>query len=158
MKHLIRLGIVLYSLWVLLSGHFNPLLLGLGAASALLVLYLSHRMDVADHEGQPIHLTPRALPYWCWLAVEMTKANLDVLGRILRGRASITPSLIRVKAGQRTDVGRVTYANSITMTPGTVTIAVQHDDLDVHALTERAAEGLRDGEMNRRVRRMEGGS
>lgn len=156
MKHLISLGVVLYLLWMLLSGHFTGLLLGLGVASTVLVLYLSHRMDIADHEGQPIHMTPRALPYWGYLAWEMTKSNLDVLGRILRGRHSIDPVVVRVTAGQHSDVGRVTYANSITMTPGTVTIAVQGKDIDVHALTSEAAAGVRDGEMDRRVCRVEG--
>ena len=67
----------------------------------------------------------------------------------------ISPTLINVKASQQSVVGVVTYANSITLTPGTVTISVDKDIMTVHALTRNAAEGLESGEMDRRVTDME---
>ena len=156
MKHAIGLVVLLAAVWLLWSGHYGLLLLGLGAVSLALVLWLSLRMRIVDEEGAPIHLPLRLLLYLPWLVVEIVKANVDVALRIVRPGLPISPRLIRVRAGQHTDVGRVIYANSITLTPGTVTIDTEGDDITVHALTREAAEGVLSGAMDRRVRRIEG--
>ena len=83
---------------------------------------------------------------------------MDVALRILNPGLPISPRLVRVRAGQRTDVGRVLYANSITLTPGTVTIDTEGDTITVHALTAEAAAGVESGEMDRRASRAEGGA
>jgi multicomponent Na+:H+ antiporter subunit E len=132
------------------------LLLGLGALSALLVVTIALRMDVVDREGHPIHLGPGALLYWPWLGWEIVKANLDVARRILDPRLPISPTVIRLKASQKSDLGRVIYANSITLTPGTVSIDIDGERIEVHALTREAAQALRTGDMDRRVTRFEG--
>ena len=150
------LGLVLIILWLLLSGHTAPLLLGLGLASVLAVVLIAWRMDLIDPEGHPIHLIWRAIPYWAWLLVEIFKANIDVARAIVRPRMPIRPTVLRLKAGQKSDLGRVIYANSITLTPGTVTLAVEGETIEVHALTTGAAEGLLNGDMNRRAMIMEG--
>jgi multicomponent Na+:H+ antiporter subunit E len=150
------LGLVLIILWLLLSGHTTPLLLGLGLASVLAVVLIAWRMDLIDPEGHPIHLVWRAIPYWAWLLVEIFKANIDVARAIVRPRMPIRPTVLRLKAGQKSDLGRVIYANSITLTPGTVTLAVEGETIEVHALTPGAAEGLLNGDMNRRAMIMEG--
>ena len=155
MLHVLSLGLVLYGLWMLLSGYFQPLLLGLGAGSVLAVLWIAHRMDVIDHEGHPIHLTGRAFLYWPWLIVEIVKSNIDVAKVILSRKMPIHPSVIEIKATQETELGQVILANSITLTPGTVTIAIDRDIMSVHALTREAAEGLQTGDMDRRVTAME---
>ena len=151
LRHALSLGGVLAVLWMLLSGHTEPLLLGLGAASVLLVGFLAHRMDVADHEGHPVHLGLRAIPYWLWLIVEIVKANVDVTRRVLRPGVHISPVMLRVRATQATDVGRVFYANSITLTPGTVSMDVRDGCIEVHALCREGAEGVLSGDMDRRV-------
>jgi len=153
--HVLSLGLVLYGLWMLLSGYFQPLLLGLGAGSVLAVIWIAHRMDVIDHEGHPIHLTGRAFLYWPWLIVEIIKSNIDVAKVILSRKMPIHPSVIEIKATQETELGQVILANSITLTPGTVTIAIDRDIMSVHALTREAAEGLQTGDMDRRVTAME---
>lgn len=140
---------------MLLSGFFVTLLLSLGMVSVALVVWIAHRMDVIDHEGHPIHLTIRALFYWPWLIVEIIKANIDVARAIVRRRMPINPSVIEVKATQETELGQVIYANSITLTPGTVTIAVDKDIMTIHALTRGAAKDLESGEMDRRVTNLE---
>lgn len=155
MLHALSLGLVLYGLWMLLSGYFQPLLLGLGAGSVLAVIWIAHRMDVIDHEGHPIHLTGRAFLYWPWLIVEIIKSNIDVAKVILRAKMPIHPSVIEIKATQETELGQVILANSITLTPGTVTIAIDRDIMSVHALTREAADGLLTGDMDRRVTAME---
>ncbi len=154
--HRISLGVALFGLWLVLSGHFEPLLLGLGLASTILVLVIVHRMEVVDHEGHPVHLTWRAVIYTPWLIWEIIKANIDVARVILHPRLPISPCLIRVTAGQKTELGQVIYADSITLTPGTVTVDMAAGELQVHALTRAAAEGLETGDMDRRVCAMEG--
>jgi multicomponent Na+:H+ antiporter subunit E len=156
MAHAISLGAVLFGLWLLLSGHYTPLLLGFGVASCVLVVLISARMDVVDREGHPIHLGPRALTYWPWLLVEIVKANIDVAKRIVDPKLPISPTMLRVKASQKTEVGRVIYANSITLTPGTVSVDLEGDMIEVHSLTAEGAEALLEGEMDRRVTAMEG--
>lgn len=156
MAQAISLGAVLFGLWLLLSGHYTPLLLGFGVASCALVVLISARMDVVDREGHPIHLGPRALTYWPWLLVEIVKANIDVAKRIVDPKLPISPTMLRVKASQKTEVGRVIYANSITLTPGTVSVELEGDMIEVHSLTVEGAEALLEGEMDRRVTTMEG--
>ena len=155
MLHALSLGLVLFILWLLLSGFFEILLLSLGAGSVLAVVWIAYRMDVIDHEGHPVHLTARALLYWPWLTMEIIKTNIDVAAVIVRRKMPIHPSVIKVKATQETELGQVIYANSITLTPGTVTIAVDKDIMTIHALTRGAAKDLESGEMDRRVTNLE---
>ena len=142
----------------MLSGHFEPLLISLGVASCLFVAFIAHRMDLVDREGHPIHLTWRSLIYWPWLASEIVKSNIEVARLILDPRLPIGARCITVETSQKSDLGRVVYANSIKLTPGTVSIFVWPDNIQVHALTRALAEGLENGEMDRRVTAMEGES
>ena len=155
MLHALSLGLVLFGLWLLLSGFFTTLLLSLGIASVVAIVWIAHRMDVIDHEGHPIHLTFRALLYWPWLIKEIILANFAVARVIMTRKMPIQPSVIGVTATQETELGHVIYGNSITLTPGTVTIGIDKDNLSVHALTLDAAQDLKTGEMDRRVTNME---
>lgn len=153
----ISLVVVLAVLWLLLSGHWHdPLLIGLGVASVILTLVVSVRMSVTDREGHPVHLALRGLIYWPWLIKEIVVANIDVAKAILGLTDDIRPSVFTIKASQRSDLGKTIYANSITLTPGTVTIGLDGDEMTIHALTPGAKEGLATGEMDRRVTLVEG--
>jgi multicomponent Na+:H+ antiporter subunit E len=155
--HFISLGAVLFGVWLLLSGHFDPLLIGLGVVSCVVVALITLRMELIDHEGHPVHLTWRGLFfYWPWLGWEIVKANWDVAKRVLAPSMPISPTMVRVDASQKTDLGIVIYANSITLTPGTVSVDVGEGKILVHALTREGAEAVREGTMNRRVTRMVG--
>ena len=154
--HAISLGVVLAIVWLLLSGHFEPLVLTLGLASCVVVVAITRRMDLVDHEGHPIHLTRRATGYWLWLAWEVVKANIDVAKRVLAPNLNISPTMVRLTASQKTDLGLVIYANSITLTPGTVSVDVDPGEILVHALSRDAADDLKGGEMDRRVAQVEG--
>jgi multicomponent Na+:H+ antiporter subunit E len=149
--HAFKLALFLFAIWLLLSGHYTPLLLVLGVLSSLLVVFLATRADLIDREIQPVLIKPSVLFYWLWLAREIIKSNIDVTVRILSPRLPISPTVFTVRAGQKTDLGRVTYANSITLVPGTVTMDVDEDVFTVHALTREAREDLKCGEMDRRV-------
>ena len=154
--HAFSAVLVLFGFWLLLSGFFEPFLMTAGAVSALCIVALAHRMDVIDHEGHPIHLGIRAFSYWPWLLVEIAKSAWDVTRIILNPRLPVSPTLVRVKTSQKTTVGVVTYANSITLTPGTISVDVGRGEILVHALTREGAAGLQSGEMDRRVTRFEG--
>ncbi len=101
MLHTLSLSLVLAALWLLLSGHYEPFILVLGLVSIVVVIAVSLRMDVVDHEGHPVHLTPKCLTYWPWLGWEIIKANIDVARRIVDPSMPISPTVIRVKAGSR---------------------------------------------------------
>jgi multicomponent Na+:H+ antiporter subunit E len=153
------LAVFLSLLWLLLSGYFTePLLLGLGVASVLFVVFIAYRMQVFDPEGHPVHLILRALVYWPWLLKEIVLANIDVAKAIVSSPMAIAPTVFTVTGSQRSELGRVIYANSITLTPGTVTIDLVDDKLTVHALTPAGLEGVKSGVMDRRIAWLEGGS
>ncbi len=96
------------------------------------------------------------LLYWFWLGREIIKSNIDVARLILDPAMPISPNVFTVRADQKTELGRVTYANSITLVPGTVAMDVDEDVITVHALTQAAATDLKHGDMNRRVCHVEG--
>jgi multicomponent Na+:H+ antiporter subunit E len=112
-------------------------------------------MDVVDHEGHPVHLSLRVFIYWPWLIVEIVKSAWSVARIIIDPRLPISPTLLRARTSQKTAVGVVTYANSITLTPGTISVDVKQHEILVHALTREGADGLLMGEMDRRVTQFE---
>jgi len=148
--------VTLFAFWLVLSGYFTAFLLSMGVLSALVVTGFGHRMEVVDHEGHPIHLTPSAFTYWPWLFKEIVLSAWDVCKIIVNPKLPISPTLLRVKASQKSPVGQVVYANSITLTPGTISVAVERDEILVHALTREGAEALANGNMDRRVSAFEG--
>lgn len=156
MFHSVSLFISLYLFWLLLSGFFTTFLMSAGAGSALAVVWFARRMDVVDAEGHPIHLGPKALIYWPWLLKEVVKSAWDVSKIILHPNLPISPTLVRFKPTQKTDVGLVLHANSITLTPGTITIEAEPHEFLVHGLTRSSAQGVINSEMDRRVTACEG--
>lgn len=159
MLHAAGLGLVMYLLWLVLSGHYTGLLLSLGAVSCAFIVWVTHRMDAIDHEGVPIHLSVRGWRYWPWLLAEIVKSNIDVAKIIVDPRLPVSPTMVRVKASQRTEFGRTVFANSITLTPGTMSVHMEDHTILVHALTKDGAESFtRDPEMDRRVAELEGQS
>ena len=155
MRHTIFLSLSLAVFWLLNSGHNTALMLSLGAISIALVLYIAHRMDVVDHESQPLHITLQLPGFYAWLIKEIILANLLVVKHIWLGNKTISPTLKTIKASQKTDIGKVIYANSITLTPGTVTVNLEGDQFMVHALLRESIVELEAGEMDRRVTRLE---
>jgi len=158
LKLAIGLFVILLILWLLSSGHYTTLIITFGVLSCALVLFLCLKMELVDSEGVPIHLFGRGLIYAPWLIWQIFLSNIDVAKRILRPKVDISPQLIEVETSQKTDLGRVIYANSITLTPGTVSIQVHEDRILVHAIGREVAEDLQQGEMDRRVTRLEGQS
>jgi multicomponent Na+:H+ antiporter subunit E len=153
---LISLALALFLFWLALSGHYTPMLVAAGAASAGVCVWAAVRMGIADPEGHPIHLLGRFLTYFPWLLREIAKSAWSVTRIIVNPALPISPTMTRVRASQRTSLGIVTYANSITLTPGTVTTSVKGDVLTVHALVHEGAVDLESGGMDARVAQFEG--
>lgn len=154
-SHRLSLFMSLCLFWWINSNYSNLLLLSLGAVSILLVLFIAHRMDVIDHESQPVHLSIKMPGYVIWLTKEIIVANISVVKHIWLGNSSISPTLVTIDATQRTDLGKVIYANSITLTPGTVAIDIVGDRMTIHSLLKENIDVLKAGEMDRRVTELE---
>lgn len=150
------LGFFLFAFWLLLSGHYTGLLITFGILTCIGILLLAHRMQVVDEEGHPIHLAVGSLIYWPWLAVEIAKSAWGVTRIILSPGLPISPTLVRVKASQKSRVGVNIYANSITLTPGTISVNVDGNTISVHAITADGAAELKEGVMDAKVTALEG--
>ena len=143
-----------FVIWLLLSGHYDPLLLTLGVLSCITCLYVTWKAKFIDEEGLPLHLLFRLPIYTLWLFKEIIKANIDTAKIIIINNPD--PQNFRVKSSQKTEAGKVTYANSITLTPGTVTTVLDGDILEVHALSSDMADDVKSGVMDKKVSWLEG--
>ena len=148
------LFIFYFVIWLLLSGHYDPLLLTLGVLSCITCLYVTWKAKFIDEEGLPLHLLIRLPIYTVWLFKEIIKANIDTAKIIILNNPD--PQNFRVKSSQKTEAGKVTYANSITLTPGTVTTELDGDVLEVHALSSDMADDVKSGAMDKKVSWLEG--
>jgi multicomponent Na+:H+ antiporter subunit E len=149
------LAAFLFGFWLALSGHYTATLIGAGAGCAALCVLAAIRLRAADAEGHPVELFRGALTYFPWLSWEIAKSAWTVTKIILRPRLPISPTMTTVRASQKTTAGIATYANSITLTPGTITVGVDNGLLTVHALTLEGAHDLEAGGMDRRVTQFE---
>lgn len=154
--HVAGMVITLAALWLLLSGHYTPLVTGLGLLSVLLVAWISIRMGLLEYDQPDVfRQTVRSVPYGFWLLKEIIIANIDVIKRILDPALPISPRLVDIPSTQVDDLARVAYANSITLTPGTISIDVEGKYIEVHTLAESGVEGLMTGEMDKRITAVE---
>jgi len=136
---LLTLG--LFVLWLLMSGIYEPLTIGFGAASSILCVWIISRLEILGKRGitRDVSLF-RFFRYLFWLVVEIGKADLAVTKVILAKTLPKRQRLIFVPAKQRSDFGKMMFANSITITPGTITVETEPDHFIVHALTDEAAD------------------
>lgn len=160
MKYLLTLALALIVSWLLWSGHFTKddyFLLGLGGLSCLLCLWISLRMKIVDEEGAPVQLGLRPFTtYAPYLIKEIVVSNIEVAKIILSPKLPLSRTMIDVHATQKTEMGRVILANSITLTPGTVSVNMGSDDkIVVHALSFEGAEEELSGDMGRRICKLE---
>ncbi|MGF1447558.1 MAG: Na+/H+ antiporter subunit E [Pikeienuella sp.] len=157
MIRVVTLGIVLFSFWLLLSGNYKAWLVISGCLATVAVVAFSVQKRLIDREGFPMEALPRGLIYWPWLLWQVVLSGLTVARIIVDPRLPISPTLVRVSAAQASAVGLVTYANSITLTPGTLSVEVNEQEkaIWVHAITAEGAAELAEDPMNDRVAWME---
>ncbi len=151
---LLGLLLVLLIAWLLWSGLYKPLLIGLGLCSCLLSLWLAKRTGFFRHV-LPVRSLPRLPALWWWLLGEVVKSSLDVARVVLSPSLPIQPEVVQLTTGEKSAAGKVIIGNAITLSPGTVTIDVHEDRLLVHCLTANSAAGLRSAEVERRIARLE---
>lgn len=151
MKHLLSLSAVLALLWWILSGSTSFKLVGLGIVSVLFTAYVSQRLQAVDRESLPLHMAKRLLGYWPYLLWQIVLSNIAMSRLILSRKPDLDPRIIRVNIRQKSDLGKVVLGNSVTLTPGTVTLDFVDDDIEVYAINEEAAKGVLSGEMDSRV-------
>ena len=163
-KHAFSLSLVLVAVWLGWSGIYQPLLLSFGIASILISVYVTASLESLDNEGQPIQWTVKMLWYVPWLLKEIVVANVDVMKRVVspslsqQGNDVISPTWVKVSAPQKSRLGLTLFANSITLTPGTVSVDSGNGYIWVHALSKEGAESLLGedgGEMGRMASKME---
>ena len=150
MRYATAVAVTLAILWLAISGVYKPLLFILGASSVGFVVWMSSRMDVVGVEHNPNLYSWRLPVYWFWLLKEIVKSNIEVARAAFRPDR-VRPEVFSVPMELRSAVGKVTYANSITLTPGTVTLLLGDDHVEVHALLESTAEGTKSREMERKI-------
>jgi len=148
--YIVGLVIALCAFWLGLSGHYTPLILSLGAVSIVISVLLTARLTGIDRDSSPYFKIFGIIAYFPWLMWEIIKANYTVIRACLRADLDIAPALVKVKTTCRSDYAKVLFANSITLTPGTVTVDVDGDKLLVHALYEDGAGPEAFVEMDRR--------
>jgi multicomponent Na+:H+ antiporter subunit E len=144
------------ALWLMLSGIYKPMLIGFGLVSVGLVMIIVRRMDQVDGDHVRIFIKPvKFIFYIFWLLKEIAKSNWAVTKVIFSRTMPIRQNLFEVPYTQKSDLGQVIFANSITLTPGTLTIETETGDFLVHSLSysPEDPETLRD--MDRRVTAIE---
>ena len=151
MRQIVLLAPALAVLWLLLSGHLEPLVLAFGVLSVAFVSWLAARMNIFDGESYPFGLIPRLSGYWLWLLKEIVKSSMDTARRALGPKSAVQPVVFDAPASQRTDLGLVIHANSITLTPGTVSLELDRGVIRVHALHPDVAKDAIDSGMDARV-------
>lgn len=154
MARSLLLFVILMTVWLLMSGHYTPLVTGLGVVSTAFATWMSHRLGGSDKEGLPLHMFRKLPAYYIWLIKEIIMSNIATAKTIL-GKSD-APELFYVPFTQKTEAGVATYANSITLTPGTVTVDIDEKGFLVHALSSDFGDDVRSGDMDRRVTQLEG--
>lgn len=153
-KQTIFLSVILALAWLLWSGLYKPLLLTLGLLSCALTVIVVRRMEFFDKETYSLKPNLKLLRYWFWLLKEITHSSIAVTKVILNPSLPISPRVVSVTAPSDQSFDQVILGNSITLTPGALTLDIHEGTLRVHTLTDEGARALLSGEMLERVERL----
>lgn len=151
-------SIIMFLFWILLSGEFNFVLILSAVVSSLLVAYLSHDLLIGEIDIRLAAIKIiRFIKYLPWLLWQIVLSNKDLVYRTLHPKMPIEPVVIEFDTPLRTEMGITILANSITLTPGTVTLeANSKGRFIVHAIAGGPADSLLAGDMQARVKKIEG--
>lgn len=151
--------IVMFGLWLLMSGHYDLLHISAGLGATTLVCLVHRRLNKYLFYEKKItqQYSLRVLSllaYIPWLIWEIIVASLQVAYLVLHPRTPIDPYLVRFKAKLPNVTARVILGNSITLTPGTITVRIKEDEFLVHALTKSSADSITDDSLPRQVAKL----
>jgi len=148
----IGLWVVVLSLfWLLLSGYIQPLLLSFGAISVFLVVLVVKRMDDVDQELRQLSFGFSIFRYVPWLLKEIMSSSIHVSKLIWGSPKDLSPTLAKIPLNNIPKDKRVLYANSITLTPGTLSLDINENEITVHALEAASIEELKEGAMESKI-------
>ena len=147
----VSLSLLLAATWLVWSGLYKPLLLALGAFSCAITIMLIRRMRFFDEETYPLHFSWRLVRFWLWLGKEIWSSSIEVARVVLHPKLPISPRTITIESPSRHNFDQVMLGNSITLTPGTLTLDVYDGQLKVHTLTDEGAKALLSGEMASKI-------
>lgn len=151
LRYALTLLVALTATWAVLSGFFDkPLILGLGAMSLGLTLLIAYRMRILDRETAPYGTILQTLLYFVWLFKEIVKANIAVVREIVSPDLEVSPTLTKIPVEGKSDLAKTMFANSITLTPGTVSLDIQDDHILVHALLSEMSDPADFDEMSQK--------
>ena len=136
--------------WLLLSGLYKPIVLMLGALSCVLTIYVIHRTGFFQ-DSTSLHVLPRIPGYWFRLCIDIVKSSISVTRVVLDPKLPISPTVVELEAAPKGPIGQVILGNSITLSPGTVTLDVYEGRLSVHCLTQEGADALLADDINQRT-------
>ena len=143
--------VILYVFWLIFSGHYDSLHLALGVVCSFLVAVASHDLLIQDVTVPNKLLKAwRFLHYVPWLLYQVVLANLHVVALVIDPR-KIRPQVIRFKTELTSELALVSLGNSITLTPGTITMDIVDGEFFVHAVSDKVAQNLLTGEMEQRI-------
>ena len=150
-------AIAMFIFWILLSGEFTFILITSGVVASLITAYLSHdifvgKADLKTETGRVF----KFIVYIPWLLWEIILANVEIAYLVLNPKPLVDPQIVRFKNDLKTDLGIVTLAHSITLTPGTVTVEANREEFVIHAIWQKSADGIIGGEMQQKVKKIEG--
>ncbi|GAA3916119.1 Na+/H+ antiporter subunit E [Litoribacillus peritrichatus] len=149
--HIVKWAALLTVFWVLLSGYIQPLLLSFGAVSIAVVLVVLKRMDAVDQEPKHVSSGFQMFRYLAWLAGQVVSSSIHVTKLIWGSPDKLSPSLAKVSIKNVTPKAHVLYANSITLTPGTLSVDLKDGEVTVHALEKASIDQLEQGDMERKI-------
>ena len=149
---------ILFLFWYLLSGKNIVLLLLLGVVISMLITTYQQKLKILDDESLPIAILPRAIIYWIWLYKEILLSSIFVSKLILKFPLNVSPKYFKIKSNQKTAMGFNIYANSITMTPGTISVVTNNaeKEIQIHAISEETKSGLESGVMDEKIKKLMG--
>ncbi len=149
------MAILLFVFWIVLNGRLEADVLITGGVSAVAIWLFTIRFTgwSLKKEKQAIVLLPEVIAYFVRLFIEIFKANIGVLKVIVTGKTD--PYIRTIQTPLETKLARLLLANSITLTPGTVTVQLEGDKLTVHCLTREMADGLTDFILEKKLMKME---
>ncbi|HCH23857.1 MAG TPA: hypothetical protein DE179_06120 [Oceanospirillaceae bacterium] len=148
--HLLIWAIVLMAFWLLLSGFLKPLLIAFGVVSVALVVVLLRRMDAADEQPQTPALGLSFWRYGLWLSGQILLSSIEV-AKLVWSKKGLSPTMAKLPISKVAQKNRVLYANSITLTPGTLSVDIDDDEVTVHALNKQSIADLKAGGMAKKI-------
>jgi len=155
MKHLLQLSlfVFLFLFWMILSGKNDIWLIISAAITSSIIVIITTYANLLDDESHPIKILPRSFFYWLWLLKEIVLSSLSLSKIIISPKLSISPQYFKIKSNQKSPLAFSIFANSITLTPGTISVVASNStkEINVHAITLETAESLKTGKMDSMV-------